>query len=184
MDGLTHDIESLAALSGIAQLGVVIRDMDRAMRVYSRLLGVRGWFRTRMLDYEVIYRGQPADVEWDIVLGYSRGLQIELIRILSGEQNLYHELLGDGEGFHHVATAVSDLAPHLTQMRQAGIDVLQQGTIHFEGGAVAQFAYLDTLPLCGFIVELVETRLFGVSLGMPRWLPFAGRMTGATERVG
>ena len=67
-----------------------------------------------------------------------------MIRVLSGGQYAYRELLGD---------------------------------------AVTRFAYLDTLPYCGFIVELIETRLWGMNLGMPEWLIRVGQLTGATEIV-
>ena len=199
METLLKNQESLRSISNIGQIGIVVHNINAAAAFYSTFFNVRKWYRSKMVKYDVVYRDQPVDIEWDIVVGYSGRLQVEVIKILSGEQNIYHEVLGDNEGFHHFALMVNDLNKYLIGMNRGSlgfggrevpksldrlhIDVLQRGTIHFAGGAVTQFAYLDTIPYCGFVIELVETRLWGINLGMPEWLVSVGRLLGSTESL-
>lgn len=55
----------------------------------------------------------------------------------------------------------------LESVIKAGIHPIQTGIIH-TGSGVTKYAYLDTLKEAGFIFELIESRAFGVSVGMPQ----------------
>ncbi|MEX1311640.1 MAG: VOC family protein [Candidatus Sulfomarinibacteraceae bacterium] len=170
-------------LPPVRQLGLVVDEMDRAMSDLGASFGVRHWYRSKMAAYEVVYRGQPTEIEWDIVVGYSGGIQIELIRVNEAGPNLYHDVLGDGTGLHHVGSVVRDLDRRLDRICDAGIDVLQSGSIRFAGGGACRFAYLDTADRLGVILELIEMKVYGLQVGMPEWLLRVGTLTGDVERL-
>jgi catechol 2,3-dioxygenase-like lactoylglutathione lyase family enzyme len=165
----------------IRQLGFVVQDVDRARVEFDAAFGVRRWYRSKMAAYEVVYRGQPIEIDWDIIVGYSGGLQIELIRVVEAGPNLYHEVLGEEIGFHHVGTVVRDFDRRVGRMEDAGIEVLQSGSIRFAGGGACRFAYLDTADRLGCILELIEMKVYGFQLGMREWLLRVGTLTGDVE---
>jgi hypothetical protein len=167
----------------IRQLGFVVHDIDTARSDLGAAFGVRRWYRSKMASFEVVFRGQPIEMDWDIVVGYSAGIQIELIRVIHAGPNLYHDLLGDDTGFHHMGAVVRDFDDRLQRCAETGIDVLQSGSIRFAGGGACRFAYLDTLDRLGVILELIEMKVYGLQLGMPEWLLRIGTLTGDVERV-
>jgi len=178
-------VAALGRLPGLSQIGMVVRDVTSAISTYGTAFGVTRWYRSRMASFEVVYRGEPTPMDWDIVVGYSGRVQVELIKVREAGPNLYHELLGEeGAGFHHVGVVVRDLDRRLERARAAGLAPAQHGAIRFAGGATCRFAYLDTLDTLGTILELIEMRVYGLQLGMPEWLLRVGTMTGDVERVG
>ena len=175
----------LGRLPAVGQLGLVVQDMDAAVASCGTALGVRRWYRSRMASYEVFFRGEPTAMDWDIVVGYSGKVQVELIQVRETGPNLYHELLGsEGAGFHHLGVVVRDFDRRLKRADSAGIEVLQHGAIRFAGGGACRFAYLDTVPGLGFILELIEMKVYGLQLGMPEWLLRVGTLTGDVEGLG
>lgn len=174
----------IGRLPGLAQIGLVVTDMDRATEDCGDAFGVRRWYRSRMASYEVRFKDVSVDIEWDIVVGCSAGVQVELIRVRRAGPNLYHEALGpDGSGFHHFGVVVRDFDRRIRRAGAVGIEVLQDGVIDFAGGAACRFAYLDTFDTLGFILELIEMKVYGLQLGMPEWLLRVGTLTGDVERV-
>ena len=178
-------VAALGRLPRLSQIGIVVRDVNAATKAYGTAFGVPRWYRSRMASFEVAYRGEPTPMDWDIVVGYSGKVQIELIEVREAGPNLYHELLGaEGAGFHHLGVVVRDLGRRLGRAGAAGLGVAQHGAIRFAGGAACRFAYLDTLDTLGFILELIEMKVYGCQLGMPEWLLRVGTITGDVERVG
>jgi len=173
----------IGRLPRVGQIGLVVRDPARAMEVIGGTLGVKRWYRSKMASYELFYRGEPTPIDWDIVVGSSGRVQVELIHIRESGPNLYHEVLGpNGSGFHHLGVVVRDFDRRLEDAGRAGIEVLQNGSIRFSGGGVCRFAYLGTAAMLGFILELIEMRIFGLQPGMPEWLLRLGLLTGDVER--
>jgi hypothetical protein len=184
MDDLRKPVD-LGGLPGLGQIGIVVQDTQEAMAAYSTFLGVPRWFRSRTEHRETLYRGQRVDLELDIVVGYAGRVQIELGRVVSGgPDNVYHQVLGtDGRGFHHFGFIVRRIDDHLARIERSGIEVLQASTIRNKGGVVIRTAFLDTMESCGFLTELIEARLRGVSVGMPQWLARIGTVMGSTEML-
>jgi catechol 2,3-dioxygenase-like lactoylglutathione lyase family enzyme len=175
----------IGRLPRLAQIGLVVDDMKRATSTYGSILGVRRWYRSRMTSFEVAFRGERTVIDWDIVVGYTGRVQVELILIRRAGNNIYDELLGPGgTGFHHLGVEVRDFDRRLRTARQSGLEIAQHGRIRFAGGATCRFAYLDTFDELGFVLELIEMKVYGLQLGMPEWLLRVGVLTGDVERIG
>jgi methylmalonyl-CoA/ethylmalonyl-CoA epimerase len=182
---ITHStLKKLGSLPTFDQLCMMVQDMPTAMAYYSTFLNVPVWYRSKTVSRETIYRGKLVELEADIVVGYSGRIQIELFQLISGEDNIYYEVFGDrGGGIHHVGIIVNDLDKYLARFQQANVVVSQLTRTENAGGAVIRTAHLDTTAYCGFVVELIEVRLKGISVGMPRWLMRLGVLTGNSERL-
>jgi methylmalonyl-CoA/ethylmalonyl-CoA epimerase len=87
---------------------------------------------------------------------FSDNVQHELIQPLDGP-SIYHDFLAErpGGGLHHIGLVVPHLDPAVAQMEAAGYRVIQGGRgygLRGDGG----FAYFDTEPTLGVLLELIE----------------------------
>src|SRR2546429_4130114 len=96
-------------LSRIDHVGIAVRDLDRAIQTYERLLGLRISGRER-LEREGIEVAL-------ITIGESR---IELITPLNPGSKVEKFLQDRGEAVHHVAYATDDVAASLERAGAGG----------------------------------------------------------------
>ncbi len=171
-------------LPRVNQVGIVVKDMQRAVAHYESLLGIGPWFRTKTASHETYYRGKPVTVELDLAIAFQGGTEIELIEIKGGEECIYSALLRkEGGGLHHVGSIVYSYDRAMKRVRDAGVGVIQSGVITTKGGTVTRYAYLDTLAQCGIITEIIESRLAGIPIPQNRLMMGVGCITGDVERV-
>lgn len=178
------DILAKLKLPPITQLGFIVQSIDESARFYGSLFNIRKWYMTQMVESEYRFRGTAIDMSIDIAVGYSGKMQVELIQVRGNDNNVYYEYLGrEGFGFHHFGVVVGNLEKYKERMVKAGIQPLQEGTLKYGGGGGTRFAYMDTMGSSGCIVELIETKAFGLNFGMPQWLVSLGRITGDTASI-
>lgn len=127
----------------ITQTAWVVEDIAAAETFLGSHFGVARWTRIPDVHFtpdSCTYRGRPADFVTHISLAYRGELQLELIQPVRGD-SIYTEFLDRaGPGLHHVCFEPDDFAAAVTQASEAGVDVVQQGSM--AGGAM-EFAYLD-----------------------------------------
>ena len=85
------------------QVGIVVRDIDKAMRHWVEVCGVGPWFYAERLPIdEFRYRGRRYDIEMSVALANSGDVQLELIQQRNDVPSLYRDFLGAGhEGMQH-----------------------------------------------------------------------------------
>jgi hypothetical protein len=91
---------------GVRQVGYVVRDIEKAMKHWSEVLGVGPWFyKEEVGTTEFRYRGQVSQPpRLSIALANSGDLQIELIQQRDDAPSLYLDSLrNSGECAQHVA---------------------------------------------------------------------------------
>ncbi len=169
-------------LPPVSQIGMVVPDLEEGVRFYRAFLGIPKWYCTVIKECSYRFRGRPIDISLDIAVGYSGKTQVELIQVHGTDDNIYHAYPGEaGFGFHHFGVVVNDLDKAVRSMNERGFAPLQEGTLRYAGGGKTRVAYLDTMAKAGLILELIETKAFGINLGMPEWLVSLGRITGDTK---
>jgi len=143
---------------GLDQVALIVDDLDQAVRAYWEKFGIGPW---RIFTYGrpmlqgMRYHGQPAEFRFRTAFGQVGGMRLELIQVVEGH-TIYDDYAQErGYGLHHVGVLVEDMAQALEEARQAGIAVLQEGW-GFGLDGDGHFAYLDTIPLIGMIVELIH----------------------------
>lgn len=171
-------------LPAMGQLGIVVEDINQALGYYSSLLNIRPWYRAKIVKSNIHYRDRPIDLELDIAVGYSGSLQFELIQVIRGDANIYTDLINTrGRGIHHIGFVVSRIAERIEAFKTAGFEPIQHGTLETKGKALTHFAYFDTIEQFGYITELIQTTLFGINLGMSRWMMKLGRVMGDVDII-
>jgi methylmalonyl-CoA/ethylmalonyl-CoA epimerase len=144
-------LKQILELGEVNQIGIVVKDIEKAMSNYSDIFGI-AFPRVVVPDfYNKTYRGKPSDFRMKLALGMMGQLQIELIQVLQGK-TIYEEFLErNGEGLHHFGFDVKNMDERIAGLQSLGIGVLQSGET-----ANAKFAYMDTESLVGVIFEFLE----------------------------
>ena len=93
----------------VSQIGIVVRDMDKALKNYSEIFGIE-FPKVFIPEYfNRTYKGKPADFKYKVALGMMGDLQVELIEPMQGE-TAYREFLEKwGEGIHHLGFDVKNM---------------------------------------------------------------------------
>jgi methylmalonyl-CoA/ethylmalonyl-CoA epimerase len=130
----------------ISQLAVVVRDLEKTMEQYTKLLG----WGPRLHD--TVVRGERVDYTMLGAETHVGDVGFELLQPLTGP-SIYSEWLDEhGEGLHHVAVMLHDFDESTELKRrfdEVGARVLMGGRI----GETIEFYYLDTEPSLKIILE-------------------------------
>jgi methylmalonyl-CoA/ethylmalonyl-CoA epimerase len=130
-------------LGRIDHVGIAVRDLDQAIRVYEQRLGLRAVGRERL-------EAEGIEVAM-IPIGESR---IELITPLSSASTVEKFLQDRGEAVHHVAYATDDVGASLRQAGAAGAQLLDE--VARPGAHATRIAFVHPKSLCGVLTEFVE----------------------------
>jgi methylmalonyl-CoA/ethylmalonyl-CoA epimerase len=141
----------------ICQIGIVVRDLQKAVDNYWATLGIGPWQIVRMeppILREVTLRGKPIEASMLAAIAQSGSIQLELIQPLEGPSIWKEFLETKGVGLHHVQSLVKDPGVVLSAFKEMGVGVLMSGRI-----ANNTFYYMNTEPLLGIILEFIDTGL-------------------------
>ena len=136
------------------QIGVVVKDLDRAQAFYERL-GI-GPFEEGPSAHTVERRiyGKPApDAAVKGVIAQMGDFEFELLQPVSGETIQGEFLQTRGEGVVHICAYTDDIDADIEELTGLGYEVISWG--HLEDGG--KFAYFDTRELGGIVLELFQT---------------------------
>lgn len=131
-------------LSRIDHVGIAVHDLDQAIDLYDRRLGLRATGRERL-------EAEGVEVAM-IPIGDSR---IELLTPLGAESKLRKFLAERGEAVHHVAYAVDDVAAALHRAGAAGAQLIDETAR--AGAQGTRVGFIHPKSACGVLTELVET---------------------------
>lgn len=141
---------------GVRQIGYVVRDIEKAMRHWSEVLGVGPWFYKEAVGTtEFRYYGKASALpDLSIALANSGGVQLELIQQHNDAPSLYLDSLATaGEGMQHMAYWTDDRFDAFAATLRA------RGYVEGHGGRMdmrGRFAYYVHPELPGNIVEISE----------------------------
>ena len=77
-------VEGLENMKGVklpkvSQIGIVVLDIGKAVRYYSKFLNIKPWFRSKTMSNDAAFKGESFSLALDIALAFSGGMEIELI---------------------------------------------------------------------------------------------------------
>ncbi len=144
-------------INHIDHVCIVVRDIQAAMERYWTTMGIGPW-KIRVSSSPPSkghYHGRPCTYSARIAMAQAGPVALELVQHLEGE-SIYRDFLAErGEGVHHFGIYVPNLEEALAPFRERGIGALMGADATGLKGD-GRFVYLDTEPLLGTIVELVQ----------------------------
>jgi methylmalonyl-CoA/ethylmalonyl-CoA epimerase len=139
----------------IAQIGMVVKDIEEARAAWAELLGVEkppiveteGWESSRMT-----FKGKPSEGRAKLSFFDLENIVVELIQPISGPSTWRDFVEKYGEGVHHIAFNIENLEETLERFKKIGILVEQRGD--YEGGC---YVYTDSKRKLGATIELLHS---------------------------
>ena len=143
-------------ISGVQQVALVVRDLDRTMAQYSERLGIGPWWVSlygppRLTEMRI--RGEEVPYSMKLAIAWSGDTMWELIQPIDGP-SIYKEFLeAHGEGLHHVLVEHrgTDFEGAVATFSARGCLPLMEGRF----GEV-RFAYMDTEGPLKTVLEIVH----------------------------
>jgi len=135
------------------QIGIVVRDIEKAVKLLSSILDFKVNVNIVEQISKVVYQGKEASFKMRKIMQKFDGKQLEIVEVLESTGNhLYSEFLKEGKlGLHHLGIYTKNVKPLLEHFQSNfGVEVIQRG----EAGKV-KFFYLNTQDVLGFYIELI-----------------------------
>jgi methylmalonyl-CoA/ethylmalonyl-CoA epimerase len=127
----------------IAHLGIAVKDLDAGKKLYGKNLGLA-------LKGDEVVETQKVKVSF-IGVGESN---LELLIPTADDSPVAKFLETKGEGFHHLALEVEDLAGALEELKAAGVRLIDEKPR--EGAHGALVAFIHPKATYGLLVELCQ----------------------------
>ena len=127
----------------IAHLGIAIKDLDAGKKLYGANLGLA-------LKGDEVVETQKVKVSF-IQVGESN---LELLLPTADDSPVAKFLETKGEGFHHLALEVEDLAGALEELKAAGVRLIDEKPR--EGAHGALVAFIHPKATFGLLLELCQ----------------------------
>lgn len=142
----------------LAQIGVVVRDLEETKTEMARFLGVEVPPTKYSGDYEVVhteYKGEPAQNTFCYMAFFYLGdLQIEFIQPSDGPSVWQDFLEARGEGIHHLSFSVNGMTKYIESCEKWGMKMEQRGEYRLNNG---RYAYLNAVDTLKMYIELLES---------------------------
>jgi methylmalonyl-CoA/ethylmalonyl-CoA epimerase len=140
----------------VVQICFVTHDAEKSARWFADLTGKPMPPEAKAADPEeaqAIYDGQPARVGCTIRMFAFGNIDVEFLQP-GPEKSAWRDLLEEkGPGCHHIAFRTRNLTRRHAYLEEKGHPLLQRGEFH---GGHGRYAYYDTVPELGVMVELLE----------------------------
>ena len=157
-DDTTKNHPSPLLQKGIAQVAILVKDLEATVENYQKVFGIGPWYfytYGKPFVKEMSYHGHPADYKIRIALAQLGPIRIELIEVQEGD-SIYADFLREhGFGVHHLGVLVEDMPETLIQAGFIGLNMIQDGS-GFGADSDGHYAYLDTEQQFGVTFELIE----------------------------
>jgi len=140
-------------LSKVDHVGIIVRDMDRAIEHYQAL-GLGPFESLNVTPIERKVYDKPADDVKNVARVAQMGpVRLELVQPVSGESVQKEFLESRGEGINHLGFFVDDLDKEVAKLVEKGFKVISSVKLVGGGSSV----YLDTDKVGGVIFELMQS---------------------------
>lgn len=146
----------VVALRTLDQVGIVVRDVEAAVRAFESILGIGPFWIIDWpipgIDPEATYYGKPGRWRMREAFAQIGQIQLELIQPLDGHSVFQDFLETHGPGLHHIRLLTDDFEGDTAALQKAGIAMISSGTgVHIG----SQWAYFDTREILeGVLIEL------------------------------
>lgn len=152
----SKEIVTAIGLPPLSQIGVVVKDVDRAVEYYSSAFGLGPFTTYEFMPEKHWYMEEPSPLKLRMGKAVWGSIEWELIQPLEGE-SLHEEFLKtNGEGLQHLGFNVPNYDEVFDKMKNAGFQPLMRAETYvatYKGYLRA--CYFDTRRVGGVIFEII-----------------------------
>lgn len=132
----------------IDHIGIACRDLEEKIELFSRT------FELTVVAREVNEEQGVKEAMLHIADGEGGGSYIQLLEPLSEDSPVGKFLARRGEGVHHVAFGVPDVADAMRKVQDKGVRLLDERPRH--GSMGSEIAFIHPKDVGGMLTELVQ----------------------------
>ncbi|MFZ1688450.1 MAG: methylmalonyl-CoA epimerase [Flavobacteriales bacterium] len=127
----------------IEHIGIAVKDLSAAERIYAELLGVES------------YKREAVETEGVITSFFKVGPnKVELLESTTADGPIAKAISKRGEGVHHIAFEVADIRKEMVRLKAAGFQVLSDEPKHGADNKLVCFVHPKSAN--GVLVELTQ----------------------------
>ena len=132
----------------VSHVGIAVKDLEKSIKVYSILTG----------DQKPVIENVPSEnVKVAIFSGSDKSAgRIELVAATSAESPIAKFINKRGEGLHHICIYVDDINSKLSELKKAGVKLIDE--THKLGAEGKKIAFVHPENLGGVLIELEERK--------------------------
>ncbi len=137
----------------VVQVAYFVNDVRRSAQRANELFGTGPFCLYEHIPLQnVLYRGTPSELDHSSAYGQSGNIMIEFAQQNNDGPSAFRDMYPDGgEGLHHVAMFVDDIAVEVQKLEQQGFEIAN----HYFAGDV-EVAFVDTRSEFGHMLELYQ----------------------------
>ncbi len=158
---MAHSAETEIALPPVSTIGVLVKDLDKAIAYYSSNFGI-GPFHIE--DHAVKAKLHGKDVSYKVRFALAKfgPVMLELLNVSEGESLHLEVLKRKGEGVSFLSFHVEDLPGEIAKFEKRGFKVLMSAELknvdYGDKSYNLGYAFMDTDKVGGVIFELSQLR--------------------------
>jgi len=143
-------------LPPISQLGIVVRDMTKAVDYYSSCFGLGPFTVYESVPNKYWFNGEPSYMKIRQGKAMLGNIEIELIQPLEGKSPFHEFLESQGEGLQHLAFNAPSFEEMYHLFVEAGFKPLMEAEAYVETyQGTVRACHFDTRQIGGVIFEIV-----------------------------
>jgi len=146
-------------LSPLVQIGIVVKDVQKAVEYYTRVFGLGPWeIKDISLGPERCWvRGKPFTIKSHPDAFAQLGpIEIELVQ--PPEDGIHRWFLDSkGEGLHHLCFRVDNYDAWMNHLKQQGVEILMNVVFDRPEGPM-RAAYVESDKTGGVLFEFIESQ--------------------------
>jgi methylmalonyl-CoA epimerase len=136
-------VKEIGMIKKIDHIGVVVNDIEEALKVYQQALGLS--------LAKIKERPDQAVTIACLLTGES---EIELVQPLTSDSGVAKFLQKRGEGIHHICLEVDNIEKALADLREKGLQLIDE--MPRTGPEGERFAFIHPKSTHGVLIELYE----------------------------
>lgn len=144
-------------LPNLGQVGVVVRDIERAVKYYSAVFGIGPFDIYDFEPQKAWLRGEEVGrIKLRIAIADLGTVKLELIQVIEGELPHRDFLAAHGEGLQHLGFYADNYEEWKAYAKEKGMEILCEAEVEDESRGKRRAFYMDSGEIGGVLFEIIE----------------------------
>jgi len=148
--------EHIPVLPGLGQVGVVVKDVEKAVAYYSSVFGIGPFDVYDFAPTRSWYHGKETDpIKLKIAMSNLGPVKFELIEVIEGKLPHQEFLDQHGEGLQHLGFYVENYEQWKAYAAEQGMELLCEAEMEDEIRGKRRGFYMDSSKIGGVVFEII-----------------------------